>query len=278
MSIQQLNRIQTRIDENQEILDIIYQTINNLKLPYKYFKKFNLLPLNIMEGEIEKYFDIDILLLENYNQTKHISTDLDYYFRYSSIPQLTRNFCKYFNNIPESFIDPKQILNNTINNHYNEYKELKIISPEVDMNLRSKVELYVGQEIKKKLTTHENYIKQYSLIAEEIRQQDIDRANNTKYFLPITAWISGSRLTFPEEEDYYLNDIKIAKVCNKVVKYIDRRTNKPKQMKITELQRFLDNSVQRWKGYRLITEDRNRVYTYNLSNLSIGYEDIYYGN
>ena len=39
-----------------------------MKLPYKYFKKFNLLPLDIIEGVIEKHFDINILLLENYKR------------------------------------------------------------------------------------------------------------------------------------------------------------------------------------------------------------------
>ncbi len=273
MTTQELARIQTRIDENQEILDTIYQTINIIKLPYKYFKKFNILPLDIVEGEIEKYFDINILLLENYNETKHISWDLDYFFRYSSIPQLTQNFSKYFNNIPEGFIDPHQILNNTINNHYNEYKELKIISPEVDMNLRSKVELYVGQSIKKVITNLEKSVERYSLVAEEIRQQEIDRHNNTKYFLPITSWLSGMKLTFPEQEDFYLDGIKIVKVCNKVVKYIDN-FNKPRQIKITQLQERLEHFVLNRQGYRLITEDRTCYYTYTLSNLSIGYEEI----
>ena len=275
MSIEQLNRIQRRIDSFQEDLDIIYQTINSMKLPYKYFKKFNILPLDIVEGEIEKYFDINILLLENYNETKHISNCLDYYFRYSSIPQLTRNFCKYFNNIPESFIDPKQILNNTINNHYNEYKELKIISPEVDMNLRSKVEEYIGQEIKKNLKTIEKHVEQYSLVAEEIRQKDIDRANNTKYSLPIDSWCPNSILKFPETENYKLDGIIIVKVCNKVVKFrYPYNISKIRQIKKTELQERLDHFVRNRQGYRLTNFEETHYYTYILSNMSIDSEEV----
>jgi len=42
--------------------------INSLTLPYKYFKKMNILPLNIVEGEIDKYFNIDTLLAETNNK------------------------------------------------------------------------------------------------------------------------------------------------------------------------------------------------------------------
>ena len=43
------------------------EEINNLRLPYAYFKKFNILPINFIEGELDKYFEYGVLMFENSN-------------------------------------------------------------------------------------------------------------------------------------------------------------------------------------------------------------------
>ena len=80
-----------QIIQKQEDLDMFYQTINNFKMPYKYFKKLNILPLDIVENEIDKYFDITTLILENFSEAKHISYKLEYLFKTSYINEELKN-------------------------------------------------------------------------------------------------------------------------------------------------------------------------------------------
>ena len=270
-----INYINNRIENDQEEIDIIYQSINTFKLPYKYFKKFNILPLNLVEGEIDKYFTIETLILENYSEAKHISSEMDYNLRYSRCKKLEESFMKYYNNIPYEFIKENNLLYKIISNHYTEYKQLKIINSEVDNNLQLKVRELIDNTINKHKQKINSNIEIISIKTEELRQLEQEKEAGKKYFLPINSWVSDMILKFPNEEDYYLDHIKIVKVCNKVVKYTNRYiTDKVRQIKKTELQDKLNYSISKWKGYRLMTEDESNYYTYNLTNLSVRFEKI----
>jgi hypothetical protein len=63
-----INKEKIKYNDNKEKFNTSYNIINSLTLPYKYFKKMNILPLNIVEGEIDKYFNIKDLLAETNNQ------------------------------------------------------------------------------------------------------------------------------------------------------------------------------------------------------------------
>ena len=249
------------LEAEQEQVDTIYQTINTFKLPYKYFKKFNILPLNLVEGELDKYFDIETLILENFGEAKHISNKLEYCFKYSKCEMLIENFSKYFNNIPIKFLDETYVFDRVIHK-YTKYKQHKIITSQVDINLKLKVREIIDKDISQYNNNISNYLekiyeKQQELEIEEKRIED-----NKKYFIPIDSWCPNSILKFPEEEDYYLDGIIIVKVCNKVVKYTEQyRSHIVRQIKKTELQERLDYFVNNKQGYRLTNSEGTETYS-----------------
>lgn len=90
-----INKIE--YNDNKEKFITSSNIINSLTLPYKYFKKMNILPLDIVEGEIDKYFNIDTLLAETNN--KGLQYDMhDYHnnMKYSlDILKELKNYKKY---------------------------------------------------------------------------------------------------------------------------------------------------------------------------------------
>jgi len=259
--IRHIQRWNNRLEAAQEQVDTIYQTINTYKLPYKYFKKFNILPLNLVEGELDKYFDIETLILENYGEAKHISNKLEYYFKYSNCEMLIENFSKYFNNIPIKFLDETYVFDRVIHK-YTKYKQHKIITSQVDINLKLKVRELIDKDITEYNNNISNcleniYEKQQQLEIEEKRIED-----NKKYFIPIDSWCPNSILKFPDRENHCLDGIIIVKVCNKVVKFrYPDNIDKIRQIKKTELQERLDYIANNYQGYRLTNIEGTETYS-----------------
>jgi len=74
--------------------------MESLILPYQYFKKLNILPINMIEEEMDKYFDIKHLLLENYFNLPYIlKTQVKLYELPISNITLD-NYSKFYNNFP----------------------------------------------------------------------------------------------------------------------------------------------------------------------------------
>ena len=235
-----------QIIQRQEDLDMFYQTINNFKMPYKYFKKLNILPLDIVENEIDKYFDITTLLLENFSEAKHISYHIQFMYEGNGIHQdLIPNLLKYYNNIPYELFKDYSI-GKYIMNNYKKYKEANVITPTIDIQIREELDNIINDRIILKNT---NTIKYHT-------QQIIEAEANKKYKIPVRRFPHNSKLLITQYPNSRYSEIIIVKICKKIIKYENRYNPVVRQMKITELETFLDN-----EDYELVDRfDRQKRY------------------
>ena len=233
------------INQEQRRLDEFYEDINNFKMPYKYFKKLNILPLYIVEGEIDKYFDITILLLENYEEAEHIhNLYLEKHLHSVINEEVRSNFCKYYNNIPMSVLSTNW-LDFEIMENYKKYKEANIITPSVDIIFRELTDATLNQIV---LNTTDN-IKYYT-------QQVIEVEENKKYRIPVRRFPNDSRLLITNHPNHYYSELIIVKICKKIIKFQHRHNGFVRQMKITQLETFLDK-----EDYKLVDSfDRQTRY------------------
>ena len=74
--------------------------MNSLILPYRYFKKLNILPINMVEEEMDKYFDIKHLLLQNYFNLPYIVKKNIKLFELPISQETLDNYSKFYNNFP----------------------------------------------------------------------------------------------------------------------------------------------------------------------------------
>lgn len=239
-----------QIIQTQENLDMIYQSINNFKMPYKYFKKLNILPLNIVEGEIDKYFDITTLILENFSEAKHISFELTYLYKNSNInDELKNNFCKYYNNIPINLLVDYSLEDYIINN-YKKYKEANVITPIIDNEIREKLDDTIYNNIILRKTNNIKYNTQQLIEAEE------RELNNKKYKIPVHRFPVDSKLLITSNPDNYYSNIIIVKICKKIIKYQVGYNPAIRQKKIEDLEDILDG-----EDYKLVDRfDRQKRY------------------
>ena len=244
-----------QIIQTQENLDMFYQTINNFKMPYKYFKKLNILPLDIVENEIDKYFDITTLILENFSEAKHISYKLEYLFKTSYInEELKNNFCKYYNYIPINLLVDYSLEDYIINN-YKKYKKANVITPTIDIEMREKLD----NEINNIILFNKNTIKYHT-------QQIIEIEDRKKYKIPVHRFPIDSKLLITEYPNCRYNDIIIVKICKKIIKYQDYN-RVFRQVKIEILEDYLDTI-----DYELVDKnDRQKKYCID------DYDNIYLG-
>jgi hypothetical protein len=97
-------------DEQQDILSKITYYANetseinkfmeSLILPYQYFKKLNILPFNMVEEEMDKYFDIKHLLLQNYFNLPYVLKRSIKLYELPISNITLDNYSKYYNNFP----------------------------------------------------------------------------------------------------------------------------------------------------------------------------------
>ena len=239
-----------QVIQEQEELDMIYQTINNFKMPYKYFKKLNILPLDIVEGEIHKYFDITTLLLENFSEAKHISHGcLRLIFEQIGIHEdLKPNLLKYYNNFPSELFN-NYYIDDYIMNNYKKYKEANVITPIIDNQIREELDNIINNKTIS-ITNTIIYQTQQLIEAEE------RELNNNKYKIPVRRFPHNSKLLITGNYDSYYCEIIIVKVCKKIIKYENRYNPVVRQIKITQLEDILDG-----EDYKLVDRfDRQKCY------------------
>jgi hypothetical protein len=242
-----------QIIQTQEKLDMVYQSINNFTMPYKYFKKLNILPLDIVEGEMDKYFDIITLLLENFSEAKHIDYRIQFMYEGgigNGIHQdLIPNLLKYYNNFPlELFSNYK--ISDYIMNNYKKYKEANVITPIIDNEIREELDNILTNKI---ISAKKNTIKYHT-------HQIIEEEGKTLYKIPIDKLPPNSKLTFDGGNLHCMNynNIYIIKVCNKIIKYKNFKDDtKCSQVKKDVLLWYMDND-----SYKLKDMDTKKYYTY----------------
>lgn len=222
--------------DKQEKLEIIYDTINETKLPYKYFKKFNLISMDVIEEHIDKYFDIKTLLLENFRNIKHISLSIyeeNKLFWKNTLPKNILYQISQHHNIPLEFLNNDTITTGILNN-FIYYQQL---IPNTTIN-----------EWKNKL-----YDKIEDTI-EDITENIIDYDKKIRYIengkIPIDKFPINCKLCINSNFDKEYDGIKIIKICKKIVKYQNSYNPVVRQMKITTLQRILDRH-----NYYLYSDD-----------------------
>jgi len=91
-----LNKINTLAGNCGTITDYM----NGLIVPYRYFKKLNILPLNIVEGEMDKHFDIHRNLLEDYENLPYYILQFVKLYEFPITKLTLMNYSKYYNNFP----------------------------------------------------------------------------------------------------------------------------------------------------------------------------------
>jgi len=74
--------------------------MNGLIVPYKYFKKLNILPLNLVEGEMDKHFDIHRNLLEDYENLPYYILKFVKLYEFPISKLTLMNYSKYYNDFP----------------------------------------------------------------------------------------------------------------------------------------------------------------------------------
>jgi len=98
--IQDSQRLLTKIQGYAENCGTITDYMNGLIVPYRYFKKLNILPLNIVEGEMDKHFDIHRNLLEDYENLPYYILKFVKLYEFPISKLTLMNYSKYYNNFP----------------------------------------------------------------------------------------------------------------------------------------------------------------------------------
>jgi hypothetical protein len=248
----------------------IKQYHNSLKSPYEYFKKLNILPLNIVEGELDKYFTFEELLFEDFKNYHNISIghilNRDCPNFHKTLYDNVKTYYNYHNAKIEYCKNkdiPQELL--TLNNFRSYYRPMEMLWKIVSEDIK--------QEFKYDLIY--NYELGIGLIVNTIKDlQDKQKKhiNAQKYKIPVDKLPPNSLLEIEYNSRYYsrYNEIIILKVCNKIIKYMENQfgydtieeqlnslTKKLRQVKKQDLEDDLVNNIYKLKDY-----DTGKYYIY----------------
>lgn len=102
--IQDSQRLLAKINTTAGNCQTITDYMNGLIVPYRYFKKLNILPLNIVEGEMDKHFDIHRNLLADYENLPYYILQFVKLYEFPITKLTLMNYSKYYNNFPLQLI------------------------------------------------------------------------------------------------------------------------------------------------------------------------------
>lgn len=155
-----INKEKIKYNDNKENLNTSYNIINSLTLPYKYFKKMNILPLDILEGEIDKYFNIEDLLAETNN--KKLKYDMHEYnscMKWSlELLKELKNYKKYLIPLNE-FPDGCMLERSTFDDYYGSH--LRGNYTIYDIKVCDKVVKFIDYDDKRKQMKKEDFINTF---------------------------------------------------------------------------------------------------------------------
>ena len=255
---QQLDKLTKKYNDKFIVFD-------KLTLPFRYFKKYNIIDNNILEKYIEPHFNPIMLLLSMPNQQIRdiirreydLWADLHYDTHFLDLKreviELTEisfdNICKYFNNIPRHLLDKYQLKYEVFNN-FDFYS--KIIDKDDIDNCICKIEKDIDR-------TKNQYIHSKNYIIQELKEEE-------KYHINIDDFPDGDFILISKSRGECITYcMYIKKICKKIIKYSDinySSLGKRKQMKKEDLKdEYLDGMK-----YRLFTTDLEYKYGYNNDN------------
>lgn len=254
----------------------INQYHNYLKSPYEYFKKLNILPLNIVEGELDKYFTFEELLFEDFKNYHNIGNILnnDIIISYNwDCPNFHKtlydNVKTYYNyhNAKIEYCKNKDIPQDllSLNNFRSYYRPIQMLWKIVSEDIKN--------EFQYDLIYHYNLnIKSLDNTIEELQNKQKKYINALKYKIPVDKLPPNSQLEIEYNSSYYsrYNEIIILKVCNKIIKYMEEQygydtieeqlnslTKKLRQVKKQDLEDDLVYNIYKLKDY-----DTGKYYIY----------------
>ena len=211
------------------------ENISNMRLPYAYFKKFNILPINFIEGELDKHFEYGVLMFENTNS-------FDYETLYEFTWEETMNKLFQYHKLPLGLYNEMNhradmyMFRNMLLKNLNFYKSINVICEGQYNNWIHHIEEDKIKHVKK----GEKKITDYWLKYNEINEDYLDRVPMLGCL--IDKW-NGNVLYHNSSGDYTgRNGWKIIKVCNKIIKYFSKYEGVNKQIKIEEFKRLITNN------------------------------------
>jgi hypothetical protein len=251
----------------------INQYNKSLKAPYEYFKKLNILPVSLVEGEMDKYFTFEELLFEDFKDYNCIGNK-NYSWPYTWLcpifyQNLYNSVKTYFNyndakieyceskNIPQELI--------TLYNFKSYFAPIQMLWKIVSENIKN--------EFKSDLIYNYNTnIKNLNNTIEELANKQKGYIKALKYKIPVDKLPPNSQLEIEYDKNSYsrYDEIIILKVCNKIIKYMEEQygyntveeqlnslTIKRRQVKKQDLEEDLVNNIYKVKDY-----DSGKYYIY----------------
>ena len=249
-----------RIIEGSSKINEVKQEVSNLRLPYAYFKKYNILPLNFMEGELDKYFEYDRLVFENiYGSKGSLQLDREKLNMYEDIHNILQDeFWKKFYKIHNLNIEIYAELNNCAD----KIIELKQVFPNLDyyFNKGAIDENSYDKLITNPINNIKSTIKMYKVYIESSTKKLVDMDNEVYDKIPMDKLPIGSVVFVGCSS---INEgLIVEKFCPKTIKF--RKHDDPEKKVQVNKDRF-EFKIGRFEYQVYSMRDRqyaNGVYQY----------------
>jgi len=242
----------------------INQYNKSLKAPYEYFKKLNILPVSLVEGEMDKYFTFNELLFEDfkdYNCIGNKNKKWPYTWLCPIFYQdLYDTVKKYFNynwarlDYCESKNIPLELIcHYTFKDYYRDIRRLwKVVSENIKNDFKSDL-----------IYNYDSNISSLNKTIDKLQHKQKGYIKAQKYKIPVDKLPPNSLLEIEYNSNSYsrYNEIIILKVCNKIIKYMEdfeyntieeqlnNLTIKRRQVKKQDLEDDLVDNIYKVKDY-----------------------------
>ena len=253
-------QVLNRIIEDSSKINELKQEVTNLRLPYAYFKKYNILPLNFMEGELDKYFEYDRLVFENiYGSKGSLQLDREKLNMYEDIHNILQDeFWKKFYKIHNLNIE----IYAELNNRADKIIELKQVFPNLDyyFNKGAIDENSYDKLITNPINNIKSTIKMYKVYIESSTKKLVDMDNEVYDKIPMDKLPIGSVVFVGCSS---INEgLIVEKFCPKTIKF--RKHDDPEKKVQVNKDRF-EFKIGRFEYQVYSMRDRqyaNGVYQY----------------
>ena len=259
---QVLNRIINRSSKINEVK----QEVSNLRLPYAYFKKYNILPLNFVEGELDKYFEYDRLVFEDIYDRRGLlcdpQLDMEKFNMYDNIHDILQDeFWEKFYKIHNLNIE----IYASLNNRADRTIELKQVFPNldyyfnkgaIDENSYDKLITNPINNITKTIKMYAEYVFSNTQKIVEMDNQVYDKIPGDK--LPIGSVVFCGCSS--------INDgLIVEKICPKMIKF--RRHSDPEKKVQIHKDKF--SQIPKYQVYCMRDREyANGVYQYKYGSVT----------
>jgi len=236
-----------------EQLSGIERVFNNLIQPLKYFKKLNILPIELIEEEIEaKYFTKEDLYMSNIKifENKYLLYSIDAWslkvpndfynvndtFDFHNI--LLNRFSEIYN-IDTELLSKHSVINDIISN-LDKYKDNGVLDKYLYNNLYNQI--------------LEHFNKKYQAITDKANEY----MNSINYKIKLDDLQAGMCIKFPN--DCYYDNMWIKKICDKTIKYTYSYDDYSSDFYRIIKKEKLHLMLNRWSNYKVHKIDNNNVY------------------